>query len=281
MDPAAPRAERVMPERYAVMGNPIAHSQSPRIHALFARQTGENLIYDGILVPTDGFATAVAELEAAGGRGLNITVPFKEQAWTRVDRHTARAARAGAVNTIVMTPAGRLGDNTDGAGLVRDLRHNHEVELHDRRILILGAGGAARGVLPAVLAEAPAEIVIANRTRERAELIAAAFADLGRVAVLSLAELAGEHFDLVINGTSAGLHGEIPALPEDLRVDGATAYDMVYGETPTVFCRWARRHGAARALDGLGMLVEQAAESFLLWRGIRPQTAAVIQALRR
>lgn len=281
MDTITPSAERAMPERYAVMGNPIAHSKSPRIHALFARQTGENLIYDGILVPTNGFTAAVAEFEAAGGRGLNITVPFKQQAWNGVDRHTARAARAGAVNTIAMTPAGRLGDNTDGAGLVRDLRSNHGVELHERRILILGAGGAARGVLPALLAESPTEVVIANRTRERAELIAAAFVDLGQVTVSDLAALAGEHFDLVINGTSAGLHGEIPALPQDLRVDGATAYDMVYGETPTAFCRWALRHGAARALDGLGMLVEQAAESFLLWRGIRPQTAAVIQALRR
>lgn len=262
------------------MGNPIAHSQSPRIHTLFARQTGEDVIYDRILVPTDGFATAVTEFEAAGGRGLNITVPFKLQAWNQVDQRTARAERAGAVNTIAITPAGRLGDNTDGTGLVRDLRHNHGVELHDRRILILGAGGAVRGILPSLLAETPAEIVIANRTRERAESIAAALADLGRVTVCNPAELTSEPFDLVINGTSAGLKGEIPALPEDLRIGGATVYDMIYGEAPTAFCRWALRHGAARALDGLGMLVEQAAESFLLWRGVRPQTAAVIQALR-
>lgn len=273
---------RAMSERYAVMGNPIAHSKSPRIHALFARQTGEDLVYDSLLVPIDGFAAAVTEFEAAGGRGLNITVPFKLQAWSLADRRTARAERAGAVNTIAMVPAaGRLGDNTDGAGLVRDLHHNHGVKLHERRVLILGAGGAARGVLPSLLAEAPAELVIANRTRERAESIAASFADLGRITVCSLPRLAGERFDLVINATSAGLHGEIPALPQNLRVDGATVYDMVYGETPTTFCRWALRHGAARALDGLGMLVEQAAESFLLWRGIRPQTAAIIQALRR
>lgn len=263
------------------MGNPIAHSKSPRIHALFARQTGESLVYDSILVPVEGFAAAVAEFETTGGRGLNVTVPFKQQAWHEVDRRTTRAERAGAVNTIAMTPAGRLGDNTDGVGLVRDLRHNHGVELHERRILIVGAGGAVRGVLPSLLAEAPAELVIANRTRERAEAIAAVFADLGRVAACSLSGLAGERFDLIINGTSAGLHGEIPALPEDLRADGATAYDMVYGEVPTAFCRWALHHGAAHALDGLGMLVEQAAESFLLWRGIRPQTAAVIQWLRR
>ncbi|HET8700405.1 MAG TPA: shikimate dehydrogenase [Nitrococcus sp.] len=270
-----------MPDRYAVMGNPIAHSKSPRIHALFARETGESLVYDSILVPIDGFAAAVAEFEASGGRGLNVTVPFKQQAWYGVDRRTARAERAGAVNTIAMTPAGRLGDNTDGAGLVRDLLHNHGIELHGRRILILGAGGAVRGVLPSLLAEAPAEIVIANRTRERAEAIAAALADLGQVKACAPQRLAGDkHFDLVINGTSAGLHGEIPALPEDLRVDGATAYDMIYGEVPTAFCRWALGRGAARALDGLGMLVEQAAESFLLWRGIRPQTDAVIRMLR-
>lgn len=270
-----------MPERYAVMGNPIGHSKSPRIHALFARQTGEDLVYDSILVSTAGFAAAVTEFAAAGGRGLNVTVPFKLQAWNRVDRRTTRAERAGAVNTIAMTSAGLLGDNTDGAGLVRDLRHNHGVRLHKRRILLLGAGGAVRGVLPSLLAEAPAELIIANRTRERAESIAASFADLGQVTINSLPGLAGERFDLIINGTSAGLHGEIPALPEDLRVDGATAYDMVYGEAPTAFCRWALRHGAARALDGLGMLVEQAAESFLLWRGVRPQTAPVIQALRQ
>ncbi|MDN5870277.1 MAG: shikimate dehydrogenase [Nitrococcus sp.] len=269
-----------MPERYAVMGNPIAHSQSPRIHALFARQTGEDLVYNRILVPTDGFAAAVAEFEAAGARGLNITVPFKLEAWNVVDRRTARAERAGAVNTIAMTRAGRLGDNTDGTGLVRDLCDNHGVELYDRRILVLGAGGAVRGVLPALLAETAAEVVLANRTRERAEAIAAALADLGKVTVCNPAEIANERFDLVINGTSAGLRGEIPALPEDLHIGGATAYDMVYGEASAAFCRWALEHGAARALDGLGMLVEQAAESFLLWRGIRPQTATVIQALR-
>lgn len=269
-----------MPERYAVMGNPIAHSQSPRIHTLFAYQTGEDLVYNRLLVPTEGFAAAVAEFAAGGGGGLNITVPFKLQAWHQVDRRTARAELAGAVNTIAMTPAGWLGDNTDGAGLVRDLHYNHGVMLQERRILVVGAGGAGRGVLPSLLAEGPAEIVLANRTRERAEAIAAALTDVGRVTACGLTELAGEPFDLVINGTSAGLNERIPALPENLRIRGATAYDMIYGETPTAFCRWALNHGAACALDGLGMLVEQAAESFLLWRGIRPQTTAVIQMLR-
>ena len=269
-----------MPDRYAVMGNPIAHSKSPRIHTLFARQTGEDLVYERILAPTDGFAAAAVEFEASGARGFNVTVPFKLQAWDWVDRHTPRAERAGAVNTVVLTPTERLGDNTDGIGLVQDLRRNHEIALQAQRILILGAGGAVRGVLPALLSEAPAELVIANRTRERAEFLAASLAALGPLRGCSLAELAGERFDLIVNGTSAGLQGELPALPEGLVVAGAAVYDMVYGEAPTPFCRWALEQGAAHALDGLGMLVEQAAESFLLWRGIRPQTAPVIQALR-
>lgn len=269
-----------MLERYAVMGNPIAHSQSPRIHTLFARQTGEPVAYERILVPTDGFAAAVTEFEASGGRGLNITVPFKLQAWAEVDRRTARAEHAGAVNTVVITDTGRLGDNTDGTGLVRDLCCNHGVRVQARRILILGAGGAVHGVLPALLAETPTELVIANRTRARADAIATALADLGCVSACGLPELAGEHFDVIINGTSAGLHGELPALPKGLKIGGTTVYDLVYGKAPTAFCNWALEQGAARALDGLGMLVEQAAESFLLWRGIRPQTAPVIQALR-
>lgn len=269
-----------MPERYAVMGNPIAHSQSPRIHTLFAHQTGEPVAYERILVPIDGFAAAVTEFAASGGRGLNITVPFKLQAWAEVDRRTARAERAGAVNTIAITDAGRLGDNTDGAGLVRDLCCNHGVQVQARRILVLGAGGAVRGVLPTLLAETPAELVIANRTRARADAIAAALASLGCVTACGLQELAGERFDVIVNGTSAGLHEELPVLPKGLIIAGTTVYDMVYGRTPTAFCSWALEQGAARALDGLGMLVEQAAESFLLWRGMRPQTAPVIHALR-
>lgn len=269
-----------MPERYAVLGNPIAHSKSPHIHTLFARQTGEKLIYERILVPSDGFAAAAAELQASGARGFNVTVPFKVQAWHWVDRRTPRAEPAGAVNTVVLTATERLGDNTDGVGLVQDLRRNHAIELHAQRILILGAGGAVRGVLPSLLAEAPAEVVIANRTRERADGLAASLAELGPLKSCGLPELAGEHFDLIINATSAGLHGGLPALPEGLSIAGSTVYDMVYGETPTAFCHWALERGAARALDGLGMLVEQAAESFLLWRGVRPQTASVIQALR-
>lgn len=276
-------ADRSMsqPQRYAVMGNPIAHSLSPRIHTLFARQTGEHLVYERILVPIEGLPAALTEFETSGGCGLNITVPFKLQAWGLVERRSERAERSGAVNTIAMTPQGRLGDNTDGVGLVRDLRSNHGVELRMRRVLILGAGGAVRGVLPDLLAEAPDEVVIANRTYYRAEQLAACYSDLGRVAACEFAELAGERFDLIINGTSAGLSGEIPTLPETLRLAGAIVYDMLYGDSPTVFCRWALGQGAARALDGLGMLVEQAAESFHLWRGVLPQTAAVIEALRR
>lgn len=269
------------PERYAVMGNPIAHSLSPRIHTLFARQTGENLVYERILVPIGDLAAALTEFETSGGRGLNITVPFKLQACALVESHSERAKRSGAVNTIAMTAHGMFGDNTDGVGLIRDLRSNHGVELRKRRVLIIGAGGAVRGVLPDLLAETPGEVVIANRTYERAEQLAASHSDLGRVAACEFTELGGEYFDLMINGTSAGLSGEIPALPETLRLAGAIVYDMLYGDSPTAFCRWALGRGASRALDGLGMLVEQAAESFHLWRGVRPQTAPVIEALRR
>lgn len=267
-------------DRYAVMGNPIAHSRSPDIHAAFARQTGERLTYERILVPLDDFAGAVATFEAEGGRGLNITVPFKQQAWALADSRSARAERAGAVNTLVFDADGVHGDNTDGAGLVRDLTVNNNVSLAGRRVLVLGAGGAVRGVLPSLLAEGPAEVVIANRTVERAAGLAEDFGDLGTVAACGFEALAGERFDVVINGTSAGLSGEMPALPNDLLNTGAACYDMAYGREPTVFVRWAETHGAQTALDGLGMLVEQAAESFEIWRGVRPDTRPVIRALR-
>jgi len=267
-------------DRYAVMGNPIAHSKSPQIHELFARETGQALTYERILVPFDGFADAVARFEDTGGRGLNITVPFKEQAWRLADRRTERADRAGAVNTLVLGADGRVGDNTDGVGLVRDLRDNQNVTLEGRRLLFLGAGGAVRGVLPTTLAEAPAGVVVANRTAARAEGLAADLADLGAIEGRGLDALGGDRFDIVVNAISAGLHGEMPVLPDDLLAPGAICYDMVYADEPTVFMRWAADHGAGLVSDGLGMLVEQAAESFRLWRGVRPSTAAVIRALR-
>ncbi len=268
-----------MTDRYAVMGNPVDHSKSPEIHHMFARQTGEAIQYDRILVPLDGFEAAVRDFFADGGRGLNITVPFKEQAWALADRRAPRAERAGAVNTLYMADGELVGDNTDGTGLVRDLRVSHGVALAGRRVLLLGAGGAVRGLLPVLQGEAPAEVVIANRTVARAEALVELFADGGRLSGVAFDALRGP-FDVVINGTSAGLSGELPPLPADLLAEGAACYDMVYGDGPTVFERWAQAHGAAVALDGLGMLVEQAAESFLLWRGVRPETAPVIAALR-
>ena len=270
----------MQPDRYAVMGNPIAHSKSPEIHALFARQTHQNLRYDAILVPLDGFAAAVDAFQQAGGKGLNITVPFKQQAWQQVDTRSARAELAGAVNTIVFEADGcRRGDNTDGVGLIRDLRENHGVVIAGRDVLVLGAGGAVRGVLGPLLEQAPGSLTVANRTVARAVELADVFA-AKNVAACGFEALAGHQFDLVINGTSASLQGDVPSLPPRLLRAGACAYDMMYGEHPTAFLVWAARQGAAKTVDGLGMLVEQAAESFYLWRGVRPRTAAVIRQLR-
>lgn len=266
-------------DRYAVFGNPIAHSQSPRIHALFARQTGEALSYEAILAPRADFAGSLAAFIAAAGRGANVTVPFKEEAWRLAARLTPRAAAAGAVNTFSFTDEGIVGDNTDGAGLVRDVRDNLGFDLNDKRILLLGAGGAARGVLLPLLDERPASLTLANRTPARAQALCAQFAGQHPCPQASgFAELAGQRFDLVINATSTGLSDTPLDLPAGIFAAGSLAYDMMYGrETP--FMRTARGAGA-RVADGLGMLVEQAAEAFCVWRGVRPQTAPVIAALR-
>jgi shikimate dehydrogenase len=273
-----------MADRYAVIGNPIAHSKSPRIHAAFARQTGQDLTYGRILGHPDGFADEVRRFFADGGRGLNVTVPFKEQAWALVDERSPRAQTAGAVNTLIPLRDGRLrGDNTDGVGLVRDLVVNHGFRFTGRRILLLGAGGASRGVLRPLLETGLKELVIANRTASKALDLAESAAALGPVRGSGLADLgaiAYGGFDLIINGTSAGLAGEVPALPEACLAPDGWIYDMLYGDQPTAFCRWGVTQGAARVLDGLGMLVEQAAESFWLWRGLRPETAPVIAMLR-
>ena len=269
-----------MTDRYAVIGNPIAHSKSPRIHTLFAARTGQDLVYEAILGPQGGFADCATAFRAAGGRGLNVTVPFKQDAWVWADRLSTRAERAGAVNTLKLDEDGVLGDNTDGAGLVRDLETNLGCTLAGRRVLLLGAGGAARGVLAPLLAAGPAAVTIANRTPDKAAELALRFGDLGLCYGRSYDELAGERFDLLINATAAGLSGEVPPLPEGLLADAAWCYDMMYGDEPTAFVRWARAHGAAHAADGLGMLVEQAAEAFLIWRGVRPDTAPVLAALR-
>nr|MDQ2695271.1 shikimate dehydrogenase [Pseudomonadota bacterium] len=268
-------------DRYAVMGNPIHHSKSPRIHSLFAAQTGQRLEYTAILVPIGEFAVQVDAFRDAGGRGLSVTVPFKQEAWVYVDGLGARAERAGAVNTIVFGDDGEsFGDNTDGIGLIRDLLHNHAARLEGRRILLLGAGGAARGVVDPLLEQGPESLVIANRTPEKAVELALLFGDKGRTCGCRLEELAGQAFDLIINATAAGLDDALPPLPQGVLAPGGWCYDLMYADTPTAFVRWGREHGAARAVDGLGMLVEQAAEAFYLWRGVRPDTGPVIRALR-
>ncbi|GAB4347318.1 MAG: shikimate dehydrogenase [Gammaproteobacteria bacterium] len=270
-----------MTDRYAVMGNPIAHSKSPFIHARFAEQTGEDLSYEAILVEPGSFPQAVAEFQSGGGRGLNITVPFKEEAFVLATSHSPRAARARAVNTLLIRGEGDLfGDNTDGPGLVNDLSLNHGFDFTGRRVLVLGAGGAVRGVLGPLLDAGPDRVVIANRTAARAEKLAEEFAGETPVQGGGYEPLVDQRFDLIINGTAASLQGDLPPLPDGVLAEGGWCYDMMYGAEPTPFLLWAQRHGAARALDGLGMLVEQAAESFLLWRGVRPETRPVIEALR-
>lgn len=269
-------------DRYAVMGNPIGHSKSPRIHALFAQQTGQCLSYEAMLVAVDGFVTAVDEFQHSGGKGLNITVPFKQEAWALIANRSPRAERAGAVNTIVFAAdGGRYADTTDGVGLVRDLIINHGITLSQKRILVLGAGGAVRGVLEPILEQSPTELVIANRTAAKAVELAQVFHPQDNISGCGFEALAGRQFDVVINGTAASLEGEVPPLPENVLAKGACCYDMMYGNTLTAFQRWAQQQGAHQALDGLGMLVEQAAESFFLWRGVRPKTVPVIDELRR
>jgi shikimate dehydrogenase len=275
-----------MTDRYAVFGNPIGHSKSPRIHALFAAQTGQDISYQAILADKDGFAAAVEAFIAAGkglARGANVTVPFKEEAFRLATRRTARADAAGAVNTLSFDPGAIIGDNTDGAGLVRDLTNNLGCDPAGRRILLLGAGGAARGVILPLLLENPAELLIANRTEETAARLALEFARLPGCAVTVKPDgtgfpgLAGKTFDLVINATSAGLSNAVLPLPTSVFAPHCVAYEMVYGrETP--FMAQARAAGA-RVADGLGMLVEQAAEAFFIWRGVRPHTAPVLAAL--
>jgi shikimate dehydrogenase len=262
-----------MSDRYAVIGNPVAHSKSPWIHAEFARATGQDIDYGRIEAPLDGFVETVERWRAEGGKGLNVTLPFKQEAFRFCERVSERARRAQAVNTIVLDKG--FGDNTDGVGLVRDISANVGLALQRKSVLLLGAGGAAQGVIGALLEAAVARLVIANRTVPKAQALAERFA--GALAC-GYDALGGEPFDVVINATSAGLTDEAPPLPQDLLGKGMLAYEMVYGrETP--FLAAARRAGA-RACDGLGMLVEQAAESFFIWRGVRPRTRPVLAKLR-
>ncbi len=276
-----------MTDRYAVFGNPIGHSKSPRIHALFAAQTGQDISYQAILADKHGFAAAVDAFIAANAgpaRGANVTVPFKEEAFRLAVQRTSRAEAAGAVNTLSFEAGRIIGDNTDGAGLVRDLTHNLGCDPAGRRILLLGAGGAARGVILPLLLEGPAKLMIANRTEETAARLALEFARLPACAVgvkpegAGFPQLAGCAFDLVINATSAGLSGAALPLPAGIYAPRCVAYEMLYGRE-TAFMTHARAAGA-RVADGMGMLVEQAAEAFFVWRGIRPHTAPVLAALK-
>jgi shikimate dehydrogenase len=263
------------------MGNPVAHSLSPRIHHAFAEQTGERIYYQALLVPPDGFEAALERFQALGGKGLNITVPFKQEAWRAATIRSGRAERAGAVNTLWFDDDGRRhGDTTDGTGLVRDLQR-HAVVLDGRRVLILGAGGAVRGVLGELLEQHPANLLIANRTPARAEELVRGFGTPSGLRATGFDHLdSAGGFDVIINAIPAGLTAELPPLPPGLLAAGCCCYDMVYGSGDTPFVAWARGHGAGLALDGLGMLVEQAAESFYIWRGLRPETEPVIAMLR-
>ena len=271
-----------MSDRYAVIGNPIEHSKSPSIHAAFARQTGEDIQYGRLLGDLDRFGVNVRDFFTTGGRGLNVTLPFKEQAWDLSDRLSEAARRAGAVNTLHPLDNGELfGNNTDGIGLVRDLTQNHGLLLGGCRILLLGAGGAAKGVVGPLLAEGPELLHIANRTPAKAEALALVAGNPELVRGSGLDELQGGAFDLIINATAAGLQGSTPDIPASALAPGGWTYDLMYGREPTAFVRWGAALRATKALDGLGMLVEQAAESFFIWRGVRPTTGPVIAELRQ
>ncbi len=267
--------------RYAVIGKPVAHSKSPLIHKLFAEQTEQELSYEAIEVDEENFDSFVTDFFAGGGAGLNITVPYKQKAFALAEQCSKRAKLARAVNTLYLDDQGRIcGDNTDGAGLVNDIKSNHACDIGGRNILILGAGGAVRGALASLIEERPATVTIANRTASRAEQIQQEFSDLFNLSVSTFAELDDKSFDLVINGTSLSLSGELPAVASSIIGSDCCCYDMMYADTDTVFVSWCKQNGAVMAVDGLGMLVEQAAEAFRIWRGVSPNTHAVIESIR-
>jgi len=268
-------------DRYSVIGNPVAHSLSPVIHHAFAAQSNQQLSYSTIQAEAGNFTHAVAQFFDEGGKGLNVTVPFKQEAWALAQERSADAELAGAVNTLFNDHEGRLqGHNTDGIGLIRDIKQNHGGSLEGKIVLVLGAGGATRGILLPLLREQPQSLCIANRTRSKAGELARLFNKHGNVESCGLDDLAGKQVDWIINASSASLQGELPALPPDILNHNAACYDLMYAQKETIFCQWAREAGANKVMDGIGMLVEQAAESFFLWRGIRPKTSAVIQSLK-
>jgi shikimate dehydrogenase len=270
------------PDQYGVAGHPIAHSWSPFIHGMFAKATAQNLVYRLFDISAENFRGEALRLFASGIKGLNVTLPHKQAAAELVNELTPRAERAKAVNTIAFfDETSLLGDNTDGLGLAADLEKNLKIALGDMRVLILGAGGAVRGVLGPLMERELREVVIANRTEDRARKLAAEFSDLGVISGCGFFEVRGPPYDLVINATSAGLQGEMPEMPPGLVGENSICYDMAYGRGHTPFTLWAKSLHAGRITKGWGMLVEQAAESFLLWRGIRPDTAPVLEALAR
>jgi shikimate dehydrogenase len=273
-------AQGPTPDKYAVVGYPVAHSWSPFIHGLFAKQTGHAITYSRLEVPPEALNERVVEFFAADGQGLNITLPHKQAACLIARERTPRAEMAGAVNTLALRSNGLFGDNTDGAGLIADLTRNLSFDLRGTRVLLLGAGGAARGVLGPLLEADPEYLEISNRNEERAKELAHEFSTLGTVHGCGFDGIANTTFDLVLNATSASLQDTIPPIPPGVIGPTTLCYDMAYGKGDTAFTRWSKSAGAGRAETGWGMLVEQAAESFLIWRGIKPNTASVIAAVK-
>ena len=266
-------------DRYAVVGYPVEHSRSPTIHQLFAKQTGESLSYELLPAEPDDFETAVRGFAAAGGKGLNVTVPYKEAAFELANELGPEAERARAVNTLSLRSPTRIrGDNTDGIGFLRDLTHNNNLSLAGKRVLILGAGGAARGILPPLLDANLDELVLANRTVERAARLVELFDAAEQLSICPFEELGNKDpFDVVINATSAGIQGENPPFPPSCLSSRSFCYDLTYSLKQTPFVQWSRDHGAGKAVQGWGMLIEQAAESFAIWRGVRPETAPLLR----
>ena len=265
---------------YAVFGNPVEHSKSPQIHLLFAEQAGINLVYQAIEVPEDNFQDYLDSFFIQSGKGLNVTVPFKEEAYSICDVLTERAEQSASVNTIWMNNNQIYGDTTDGQGLINDLKNNHQLNLNSKQILVLGAGGSVKAILPPLVQQNPAQIVIANRTIDRAERLVEKFSGNTSIEAVSYNNLSENKFDVLINGTSLSLAGKLPPIPNNILKEHACCYDLMYSSEPTVFMRWAKEQGAAKILDGLGMLVEQAAEGFFIWHGVKPETAPVLNALR-
>jgi shikimate dehydrogenase len=273
--------EAVNVDRYGVIGYPVSHSRSPVIHRLFAVQTGQSLQYELLQVPPEKLEQAIRQFQRTGGRGLNVTVPHKHSVLSLCDELSERARTAGAANTLSFRASEIWGDNTDGIGLLRDLVINLDFALEGANVLILGAGGATRGIIEPLFEMQPAQLMIANRTRGRAEALVEQFSASGPIAACGFVDVpTNDEYDLIINATSAGLRGETPPLPDEAVSPGTLCYDLSYGQKPTPFIAWARRRGAEQAVMGWGMLVEQAAESFRIWRGVRPDTAPVLKQVR-